>query len=96
MTTKQKKGFIYLLKSDKNIYKYGCTSVSIEKRLDAANKKGHGKFSIIGEFSSNDIFKDERNLKWKFWDACLAPEEYFISDCDSTPLDIFKKYECSL
>jgi hypothetical protein len=96
VSSKKKKGFIYLLKSDKNIYKYGCTSVSIESRVKSANKKGHGEFSAIGQFSSNDIFKDECNLKWKFWDKCLAPEEFFISECNKEPLDIFIKYGCSL
>lgn len=92
MSRSKKKGFIYLLKSDKNIFKYGCTSVSIESRIISANSKGYGNFRLLAFFDSDDIFKDESRLKWSYWDRCLAPEEFFISENMEEPLSIFEKH----
>lgn len=80
----KKKGYVYLLKSDKtlngfNIYKYGCTTKTPEKRCIAINyaKRNNGVFSVIGFIESNNIFKTECEIKWKLWEI-FAVEEYFI------------------
>jgi len=63
-----KKGYVYLLqcKKDCSAYKYGCTTLTPEKRCAKINseKKGQFDFEVIAAFKSFDIFADENNIKW--------------------------------
>lgn len=85
---RKKKGYVYLLKSDKTIngkcvYKYGCTTLTPEKRCSVINSqnKKYGIFSVLFYIESTDIFKKECEIKWKLW-SIFAVEEFFICSDD--------------
>lgn len=64
---KAKKGFVYLLKSNnvEHLYKYGCTTLTPEKRCKKINsgKEGIHDFEVIASVVSKDIFNDEIKVK---------------------------------
>ena len=76
---KPKKGYVYLLQStiDRSSFKFGCTSLTPERRCSAINHKHQGsKFEVVARFQSLDIFKDECDVK-----GDLLPYGYgFISE----------------
>ena len=49
------------------MYKYGCTTLDINKRLSKINStnKYKLKFEIIAYYESKDIFGDECKVKWR-------------------------------
>jgi hypothetical protein len=81
---KRKKGFIYLLQSNLNIYKYGCTTLTPQKRCCRINcdNKSRGIFKILDFYKSNDIFRDEFLLKWSYWDVWIPNEFIEIIEWD--------------
>lgn len=76
---KPKKGYVYLLQSTirRSSFKFGCTSLTPERRCSAINHKYQGrKFEVVARFSSSDIFRDECDVK-----GCLLPYGYgFVSE----------------
>jgi len=81
---KAKKGYVYLLINDDNMYKYGCTKMKPEERAKRINytNKQLGEFKLINFFKSCDIYDSERKLKWSLWANHMALSEFFYGDSD--------------
>lgn len=85
---KPKQGYVYLLKDTNNdtIYKFGCTTLTPEKRCKRVNvehKKYGYFFKVIASFKSFDIYQDENIVRAKILCAgigCLS--EVFSTDFD--------------
>jgi len=67
---KPKKGYVYLLEntepSEYRVYKYGCTTLTPEKRCKRVNyeqKQWGYEFKVIAAFKSFDIYKDEHTVR---------------------------------
>lgn len=78
-----KKGVVYLLycqAEDWHMFKYGCSSRSVQRRIYYANSKlkeyGDGlSFDLLKAYESKDIFADERNVSFRLLDggfACMS------------------------
>lgn len=62
---KPKTGEVYLLKSDQDVYKYGC-SQNFKDRIKAINYryKEFGHFDLLFKMKSKDIYKHENHFRW--------------------------------
>ena len=87
---KPKQGYVYLLKNtNKNkhpIYKFGCTTLTPEKRCSKVNselKKHNYNFVVISAFKSFDIYADEHAVRQNILQAGMGMlSEVFTSDVD--------------
>ena len=85
---KPKKGYVYLLQcqKDNDNYKYGCTTLTPEKRCVAVNySHKEYDFKVIAAFRSNDIFADEHNIRLNMLPGGVGVfGEFFSSAYDMT------------
>ena len=100
---KPKQGYVYLLKnvseSDSRVYKFGCTTITPEKRCAKVNSEradsGY-KFKVIASFKSFDIYADECKVKHKILNAGMGMiSEIFTSDVDdglNSDGDVIKRF----
>jgi hypothetical protein len=87
---KPKQGYVYLLKNinenEHQIYKFGCTTLTPEKRCSRVNsecKKYNYNFVVIASFKSFDIYKDEHTVRQNILQAGMGMlSEVFTSDVD--------------
>jgi len=86
---KPKKGYVYFLRSKneefgKTLFKYGCSSISVESRVSKINSNLRGKhdFSIVCSFKSDDIYSDENKVKWGILDFGFGAMSEFITRFD--------------
>lgn len=96
---KPKKGYVYLLQSSSNtnLFKFGCTTLTPEKRCKKVNQDNPSAFfGVISCFKSFDIFSDENNIKHGLLPggAGLLGEIFDISDCDDfkNGTDVMQKF----
>jgi hypothetical protein len=90
-----KKGFVYLLKSDQNVYKFGCTTQSPTIRCNSTNRRklDFGYFQVVCFLPSSNIYCDEKLIKWRLWGINIPIDgEFFSGDNvnQSTILKLFK------
>lgn len=86
---KPKQGYVYLLKDIHGgdlIYKFGCTTLTPEKRCKRVNteyKKYGNEFKVIASFKSFDIYADESEVKANILFAGIGfLSEVFSLECD--------------
>lgn len=85
---KAKLGYVYLLKSleKKGFYKYGCTTLTPQKRCNRINSvdiKGYN-FTVVSSFLTKDCFQSENDMKWNLLPMNLgAFSELFHIDFNS-------------
>ena len=101
---KPKEGVVYLLASDENVYKFGCTTETAQIRCSSINrsKLGYGHFNVISSIASSDIYAHEKLIKCRLWGINIPINgEFFSGDGlpESTILKVFKndptyKMEC--
>jgi hypothetical protein len=66
----KRNGFVYLLEAvvldGPPVYKYGCTTSSVEQRLYRTNLRFRGEylFRVICVLKSSDAFGDEGLVRW--------------------------------
>lgn len=100
---KPKQGYVYLLKNinenDQPIYKFGCTTLTPEKRCSRVNfecKKYNYNFVVIAAFKSFDIYTDEHTVRQNILQAGIGMlSEVFTSDVDdylNSDLDVINRF----
>ena len=87
---KAKKGYVYLLKSiecndgfNDEVYKYGCTTLTPDKRCKAINAQyKEYKFISIACFKSFDIYRDEGRVRQYIVSSGIGMLSEIFSDID--------------
>jgi len=83
---KPKLGYVYLLHSkvESEMFKYGCTTLTPEKRCASVNHESKEfDFEVVASFKSFDIFYDEKKVKEEILNfGCGYLGEIFDIGCD--------------